>query len=187
MQISSGYLKGRKLEAPKGIRPTQNKVRKAVFDILQQELEGGSFLELFAGSGAVGLEAISNGAKEVVLVEKDRANAKTIESNIKKLDSGKTDFKLNESISIYNMDAFTAIEAFAKEKRKFDIIFLDPPYYKDIAKKSLQRLALYDILSPHGLIIVEHHKKDFLDETFDGLTRFKQKGYGDKILSFYKK
>ena len=163
---------------PKGIRPTQEKVRKAFFDILGN-VEGLSFLELFAGSGAIGFEAVSRRAKEVVFVEKDKRIAKIIQDNLSLL-----------RCSCYRViasDAIRAIKTAAKNKVKFDIVFLDPPYYRELSKKTLQILGAYDILTPNGLIIAQHFKKESLPEAEGDLTLFRQSRYGDTVLSFYKK
>jgi len=163
---------------PKGIRPTQGKVRKAIFDILG-DIEGLSFLELFAGSGAVGFEAVSRGVSELALVEYNRDCVLAISKNIES-------FKL-KACNLYPKEADAAIEAFYKNRRKFDIIFMDPPYYEGLSKKTLQTLSLYDILTPTGLIVAQHFKKDILPEALGELTLFKQKSYGDTVLSFYQK
>ena len=187
MRITSGLFRSRIIKEPKHIRPTQDKVRKGLFDVLRPSMFDSYFLELFAGSGAVGIEAISNGAKEVVLVEKDNRCCRLIEKNLASLGLISKGQKRREGIFILNTDALRAIEFFKKSNKKFDIIFLDPPYYKDIAKKTLQKLSSYDILSPHGLIIAEHNKKDLLGQDTFGLTCFKQKRYGDTLLSFYRR
>lgn len=181
--ITSGLLKGSYIDIAGEIRPTQERIRKAIFDILQQIIKGSSFLELYAGSGAVGIEALSNGAKEVAFVEKDIRCCRAIEKNLSRL--GLT--PKERGISILATETLRSIEIFHKNKKRFDIVFLDPPYYGELAKKTLQKLSAYDILTPHGFTIVEHSKKDCLEETIDNLTCFKQKRYGDTVLSFYKK
>lgn len=163
---------------PKGIRPSQDKVRKALFDILGS-IEGLSFLELFAGSGAVGIEALSQGVKELVLVEKDRECIKIIKDNFALLGEA--------SYSLIDLDSQQALGRLSKEGRKFDIVFMDPPYYQDMAKKTLQTLTACDILTPSGFIFIQHFKKDFLPEKSGGFTLFKQYKYGDTVLSFYQK
>jgi 16S rRNA (guanine(966)-N(2))-methyltransferase RsmD len=178
MRITSGKYKSRKITGPKNIRPTQDKVRKALFDILGY-IEGLSFLELFAGSGAVGLEAISRGIKDLTLVEYNRDCLLALKKNIESL-------KLT-SCSIYPKEADKAIKALYNNARKFDIIFMDPPYYKNLAKKTLQTLVAYDILTPNGFVIVQHFKKENLPEGLGVLTLFKQHKYGDTLLSFYRK
>ena len=163
---------------PKGIRPTQDKVRRALFDILG-DIEGLSFLELFAGSGAVGFEAVSRGVKDLTLVEHNSDCLRAIKKNIASL-------KL-KACSLYPREVEAAIETLQKEQKRFDIIFLDPPYYKDLSKKTLKRLSNCDILSDTGFIIVQHFKKDNLPETLGDLVLFKQARYGDTRLSFYRK
>ena len=178
MRITTGKYKARNIKMPKGIRPTQNKVRKALFDILG-DIEGLSFLELFAGSGAVGLEAISRGVGTLALVEYNRDCLLAMRKNIESLKV--------KACSIYPQEANAAIIALHKESRKFDIIFLDPPYYKDMAKKTLQTLSAYDILAPNGLVVVQHFKKDNLPKTLGVFVLFKQNIYGDSMLTFYRK
>lgn len=163
---------------PKGIRPTQGLVRKALFDILG-DIEGASFLELFAGSGAVGFEALSRGAQDLTLIEYNRDCLLAIRKNIESL-------KL-KACDLYPKEAAEAVKSLAKDRRKFDIIFLDPPYYLDLAKKTLQTLSAYDILAPNGFLVVQHFKKDILPGEIGSLAVFKQAKYGDTVLSFYKK
>jgi 16S rRNA (guanine(966)-N(2))-methyltransferase RsmD len=178
MRITTGQYKGRQLKVPKGIRPTQNKVRKAFFDILG-DIQGLSFLELFAGSGAMGFEAVSRGVSELTLVEYNRDCLMAIKKNIASLKP--------KACSLYPLEAEKAVQALFKEKRNFNIIFLDPPYYKDLAKKALQTLSAYDILAPNGFVIIQHFKKDNLPDALGDLALFKQKAYGDTVLSFYRK
>jgi 16S rRNA (guanine(966)-N(2))-methyltransferase RsmD len=178
MRILTGKLKGRPLKMSKpGLRPTQDKTRKAIFDILGEAVAGAQFLELFAGSGAVGIEALSCGAGMVWFVENDREAISALRDNLSGL-----------GISNYEVipkDVFSVIEQMAGQKRKFDIIFLDPPYYQDLAKKSLLILEACDILSPSGLVIIQHFKKDIIPDKTGSLELFKQKKYGDTFVSFY--
>lgn len=170
---------------PKGIRPSQDKVRKALFDILGN-IEGLSFLELFAGTGAVGIEALSYGAKEVVFVEKDRKCVKAIKENLSVLGFSPA-CRQAGVLRVLGLEVFEAISKLVKEKVKFDIVFLDPPYYQGLAKKTLQTLSDYDILAPNGFIIVQHFKKDILPDAWGDLISFRQARYGDTVLTFYKK
>ena len=179
---------------PKGIRPTQNKVRKALVDILG-DIEGVFFLELFAGSGAVGLEAASQGVKEVVFVENNPVCIKMLKENLSYLPLA--------TYRLLPIDAFKAIERLAKEKEKFDIVFLDPPYYKEkalrfrlgskatesesLTKKTLKMVSTCDIVAPNGLIVVQHFKKNNLPDAVGDLVLFKQARYADTVLSFYRK
>jgi len=178
MRIMGGKYKGRAICMPKGIRPTQNKVRKAIFDILG-DIEGLCFLELFAGSASVGLEALSRGASELTLVEHSRESLLAIKKNIQSLELA--------ACRLYPRDTREAIINLHRDRKKFDIIFLDPPYYQSLAKKTLQTLGAYDILAPNGFVIVQHFKKDNLPEQAADLLKFKQANYGDTSLSFYRK
>jgi 16S rRNA (guanine966-N2)-methyltransferase len=178
MRITTGKYKNKLLRAPGRIRPTQDKVRKAIFDILG-DIKGLSFLELFAGSGAVGFEALSREAGSLTLVENCRECVLAIEKNREMLGL--------EDCSVLSLDWEKAIKLLRDNKKKFDIIFLDPPYYEGAAKKTLQTLGGCDILAPDGLIVVQHFKKDNLPETAGDLALFKQSHYGDTLLSFYRK
>ena len=178
MRITTGKYKGRKLKAPFGIRPTQDKVRKAVFDILG-DIEGLTFLELFAGSGAVGFEALSRGAKGVILVEANPDSISVIKENLAILKP--------ENCILYPSESQKVIENLYKSRKTFDIIFFDPPYRQDLAKKTLQTLEACDILAPDGLIVAQHFKKENLPENLGVLTLIRQYTYGDTLLSLYRK
>ena len=180
---------------PEGIRPTRNMVRKAIFDILGN-IKDLSLLELFAGSGAVGLEAVSRGAKEVVFVENNPQVLKVLTQNLsyilyiahvpRIILEGCLRGRQAKCCTL-PMDAQAAVKRLAQDGRKFDIIFLDPPYYQELLKKTLQTLGAYDILSPAGLIVAQHSKKEILSERLGVLSLLKQSVYGDTLLSFYKK
>lgn len=178
MRVISGKYKGRNIVMPAGIRPTQNKVRKAIFDILG-DIADLSFLELFAGSGAVGFEAASRRVAEITLVEDNRNALKAIKNNIESFDI--------TYCNLYSFDVERAIQLFYKEKRRFDIIFMDPPYYRGVSKKTLQMLGGYDILAPNGLLVVQHFKKDGLPDQCGVLKLIKNSRYGDTLLSIYRK
>ena len=208
MRILTGKFKGRNIKVPENIRPTQNLVRKAIFDVLG-DIEGLSFLELYAGSGAVGLESLSRGARDLTFVEYNRDCALAIEKNIEAL-------KL-KNCRLYQKDAQEAIKAFKRGGRTFDLIFLDPPYHSSpstpnpkgwigvplsaatpnpigwvgvppsAAKKTLQTLDAYDILAPYGLLVIQHFKKDELPEEACRLKLIKESRYGDTLLTIYRK
>lgn len=178
MRIIAGKYKGRVIYTAKLIRPTEEKVRKSLFDILG-DISGVSFLELFAGSGAVGFEALSRGAESLTLSEDNRDAVSAINRNIEALES--------KSCHLYPKDAWETLKMLRREGRKFDIIFLDPPYHRELAKKALQILGAYDILSPDGFIIAQHFRKESLPEEVADLLVFRQVKYGETVLSFYKK
>ena len=166
---------------PAGIRPTQNVLREAIFDLLGHDFSGLSFLELFAGSGAVSLEAISRGAKEAVMVEHNDLNAKTIRENCELLG-----IDLGGDFSLIHADAFKTVKLFSDEKKSFDIVFFDPPYAQKLAKKTLKLLSLRDILHAQSLVCVQMESSEKLEisESFAVLT---QRRYGSSYLTVLQK
>jgi len=177
MRITSGIFKSRIVKAPAGIRPTLDNVRKAIFDILGGAVEGAEALDLFAGSGAIGLEALSRGAASCTFVDNSRASVKAIKENIEGLKPGRTE--------VICVDSSAAIQGLVRDSAKFDIIFMDPPYYKEIAKKTLSLLGDCDILSETGVAVLEHSKHDLLPDSSGGLKLFRTARYGDTLVSFY--
>ncbi len=178
MHIISGKFKGRIIEMPKGIRPSSDKVRESLFEILKNRIEGSKFLDLYCGSGAIGIEALSRGAKSVSFVDNSYNSIKILKKNLSALDI------LGQSIiSIYQKDVLNAVKLF---KEGFDIIFIDPPYYKEIAKNTLMAISNYDILARNTLIVVETYKKDILPEEVGILKKFRASIYGDTKLEFFK-
>lgn len=191
MRIIAGIYKGRILNSPRGakIRLTSQKVKQALFSILGEGISGASFLELFAGSGSVGIEAKSRGAKQVYLVENNRACIRAIEENLSKL-------KIQEGqIRLLSVDVERAIKLLERKKQRFDFVFLDPPYYEDQPrpytegrgklKNSLINLSRYDILNAQSVVIAEHAKSDVLPHLLVRLRLMFSKQYGDTTLSFY--
>jgi len=162
---------------PEGIRPTQNVLRAAIFDLLGHDFSGLSFLELFAGSGAVSLEAISRGADTVVMVEHNDLNAKTIRENCELLD-----IQLGGNFSLVHGDAFATVKSLSEEGKRFDIVFFDPPYPEKLAKKTLKLLTSRDILHPQSLVCVQYEASENLEipEDFSVLT---QRKYGASYLT----
>jgi 16S rRNA (guanine(966)-N(2))-methyltransferase RsmD len=153
MQILNGIIKGRKIESPRKARLVQSRVKKAVFDILRGELAGKRVLDLFAGSGALGLECLSRGAEHALFVEESAEALAVINKNLVSLG-------LSGKAGVFAGDAFAAIKEFSIEKMKFDLIFADPPYHQVILRKSLQCIMEYDILAPSGFVIGFSFSKD---------------------------
>ncbi len=170
---------------PVTIRPTQNIVRKAVFDFLGQDMTGLTFLDLFSGSGAMGLEAISRGAQKAVFVEKDHLCAKVIEENITLLKIGPYE-NYQYPYEVIQADSFGTIREMERQKRQFDIIYIDPPYEKELGKKALKLLDTYGIVHPNSWVMIEHQKREILPESVGRFSLFREKKYGNKIISIYK-
>lgn len=177
------------------IRPTSQKVKEALFCILGQAIPGSSFLELFAGSGSIGIEAKSRGAQRVFFVENNRICIKTIEANLKHLKiaykfglkSRPAPNQKEASVRLLTLPAAKAIKILNQEGEKFDFVFLDPPYRQDSLKNSLINICLYDILKPHSYVIAEHSQSQVLSQHLLKLRLMFTRRYGDTALSFYQR
>lgn len=180
MRVIAGELGGRKLVSPKGLstRPTSDRVKEALFNILGSIVLNKEVLDLFAGSGALGIEALSRGAARSTFVDKSVDSIKVINQNIET-------FGLKEVCEVYNLEALGALKTFASKKMDFDLIFIDPPYSQGLISPVLNLIGNYNLIRKEGVIIVEHSKKDLLDEEYGNIERFKDRQYGDTMLSFY--
>lgn len=148
MRIISGTAGGRKLITPEGmdVRPTTDNVKESVFNIIQFEIEGRRVLDLFAGSGQLGIECISRGAEHVTFVDNDRKSVDAVKKNLK---------TCGMSADVFLTDAVS----FLKDCPKYDIIFIDPPYDSDLYEKVLENIYLFDILNVGGIIVCESRKE----------------------------
>lgn len=180
MRIIGGELKGRKIDYIKtqDVRPTKDKVRQALFNIVAPNIGGAKVLDLYSGSGAYAIEAISRGALSAVCVEDNFKCFSMIKENVSAL-------KLEEKIKVIKKDVLRVFKALEHNNLIFDIIILDPPYYEDLPKKTLLKLIQYDILSRNNIIICEHHRQDILPDSFNGIKLLTRKAYGNTVLSFY--
>lgn len=189
MRIISGLFKSRFIKPPRldGIRITKDSAKEALFNIIAGHIRGATFLDLFSGSGNVGIEALSRGAGYVVFVEKEIICLRAIRDNLALLGLLGSD-----RIEVVAQDAFKTVKMMARAGKMFDIIFADPPYYGNLAKKILIKLLEYDILTPNSFIIIEHHKSDKLADVIESTSKaqlkiFRRQLYGDTAFSFYKK
>jgi len=179
-RIIGGAGKGRRLESPKGLatRPTGSRVRQTLFDILAPWLPGARFLDLFAGSGGVGFEALSRGAAKVVLVEHSAAAVAVLKRNAARLTA--------TAAEIYRQDALVALAAFAEAGRRFDIIYVDPPYEGRLYETAIEEVSRTGLLEPEGRLIAEHFHKRALPETIGAFVQFRAVRVGDHRLSFFR-
>ena len=181
MKITSGKYKYRKLEVPRGIRPTTEKVREAVFSMIQPWLPDAAVLDLFAGSGAMGLEALSRGARKCWFCEANRANQKILAANIAHCDAG------SEAV-IIGRDYRAAIGDIAgsSDDVKLDVVIMDPPYgetsYYETAMLMLQENGLLD---EGSILVAEHLYDNKLSDTYGSLRRFREKRYGSIGVDVY--
>lgn len=177
MRIISGTARGRKLYAPKShnIRPALDKVKAAIFNILFN-VEGLTVLDLFAGTGAIGLEAISRGAAHATFVDASHEAVTIIRKNI-----GLCGF--NDHAKIFPTKVDVAIDYFTRHGKKFDLVFIDPPYLKNLVNPTLQKIADANILAPNGRIIVECHPKEPIED-ISGLALTDSRKYGQTCIDF---
>lgn len=183
MRVIAGEYRGRRLPSVKGanIRYTADSVKKSLFSILRDAVPGARFLDLYAGSGNVGIEAISRGADSVAFVDNNRACARTISANLELCGISPEPPR----IVLLNMGMSRAMEYFRRHNIQFDIIFLDPPYRRGLVGKSLKEICDCGILSADGEIIAEHDVREDAPERMGMLEMTRQKRYGTTILSFY--
>ena len=182
MKILTGYLKGRTLifEPDAALRPTADKVRKAVFDVLQGFAAGKRVLDLYSGTGAMGFEALSQKASFVLFVEKDHPKIRRIEAALKR-------WHLEDSAEVLCMDALQAVERLKLSGESFDLIFLDPPYGEGLAIETVREVAKANILSEGGLVFVEAGKREDLPEELFGLKNVRDKKYGQTRMVIYRR
>ena len=178
MRVIAGNARGRKLTAPAGehTRPTADRIKESIFNIIQFDIEGRVVLDLFAGSGQMGLEALSRGAASCIFVDNDRDACRAIAGNLSavSLTGGK----------VVQMD----YKAFLKStKERFDLIFLDPPYSELHIPKSLAVIEKFDILSKGGIIICESEKDCSLPDSVGGLQKGKEYFYGITKITLFRR
>jgi len=182
LRVISGKAKGIKLKALKGMdtRPTSDKVKGSIFNILAPYVEDSKVLDLFSGTGNLGIEAVSRGASYAHLIEKNRKCHDIIMENVNKT-------KLKDRIKLIITDALSALKSFSRRDEKFDLIFMDPPYLKGFILPCLEAINELDLLNIDGIIVVEHDIKDTIPDTVGNIVRFKEKKYGTTMVSFYSK
>ena len=182
VRITGGHFRGRILVTPKAIRATEGKVRQALFNILGDAVDGARVLDGFAGSGALGFEALSRGAGFVAFIEADTEAALSIRDNLARLGvEGERD-----RWRLLHLDIERGMRQLASAETPFDLIFLDPPYRSDEGKKALNAVVECAILADAGLLIIEHHQRTVLPASHGPLGAWKRHRYGDTVLSFYR-
>jgi 16S rRNA (guanine966-N2)-methyltransferase len=181
MRIIGGDARGRTIYSPKQsqMRPTSDGIKESLFNILH-EPSGKSFVDLFAGCGSVGLEALSRGAAKVVFVEKNAVMVNAIKRNLRDLDLG-------GEHEILAMEAAKALRKLQKRDESFDIIFADPPYERGFVREIFRSLGGGNFLSEDGLLIIQHSLREEVDEQHTGdFILTDRRRYGDTHLSFFK-
>ena len=181
MRVISGTLKGRIIKGYNvlGTRPTMDRVKESIFGTIQNYVKDSVCLDLFAGSGNLGIEALSNGSKYCYFVDNNKEILKVLKDNI-------NTFNLNDKCNISLLDYNKALEYFKDKELKFDLIFIDPPYLKNLIPEAMEIIDEKSMLDPDGLIVT---KIDTSEEIFQGTRRIKltrTKVYGNTTVCLYK-
>ena len=183
MRIIAGLYRGRRLKSLPGrhLRPTSDRLRETLFNVLQNEVPGSVFIDCYAGSGAVGLEALSRGASEVYLIESDETAIQLIQNNLNVLGGSR-------AVRTERGPVHRALHQLEKKGVRAHICFLDPPYAAlQEAARNLEWLSNSSLLLPQGIIILEHARKTPAPEQFGSLKRARLLEQGSSALSFYRK
>ena len=182
MRIISGTYRGLRLRTLKGenLRPTTDQLRETLFDVLGPSVEGSTFLDAYAGTGAVGMEAISRGARDVVFIEHHRAAYQLIRENLAALE-------IDSGFALMTCAVLTGLERLEREGEQFDVVFLDPPY-EEIREyhHTMRQLARGLLLLPTSVVVAEHSRHVQLVEDYLALHRTRLLRHGDAQLAFYR-
>lgn len=180
MRVTAGKYKNKQVKTVKSndVRPTLSKIRESIFNIIQNKVENSSMLDLFAGSGIMGIEAVSRGVNSVTYIEKNPRTARILKENLREFDF---------EYKVFIADALKAVDKLAG--KKFDIIFVDPPYAAGLLPEVLDKISKNDILSDDGVLIIECGSDYKVDEIIEKTSFIisKQKKYGDTAISIIKK
>lgn len=182
MRIISGLAKGRKLMSPNGYditRPTLDRVKEAMFNIIQGKVYGSKVLDLFAGTGSLGLEAASRGAEKCYLVDKNSDTFHFLNENVKSL-------KFSDTCKTINKDSYEVLQEFSRKDLTFDIIFIDPPYKKGMIPPAIEAIESKNLLQKDGIIVT---KVDTSEQIYQGNTNIvltDHRKYGKTTVCFYK-
>ena len=181
MRIIAGECKGRQIKPVPGTstRPTTDKVRESIYNIIGPFFEGGLALDLYGGSGALGIEALSRGIEKCVFVDRESKAIETIKWNLEQT-------KFTESAEVFRNDSKRALKALQKREVQFSLVLLDPPYHKEQILHDLEKLTAYHLLADQATIVVEHKKEVKLPESYAGLQMIREETYSGKTtISIY--
>jgi 16S rRNA (guanine966-N2)-methyltransferase len=180
LRVIAGKAKGRKLQAPPGLgtRPITDMIKEALFNILQPQVVGSDFLDLYAGSGSVGIEALSRGAASAVFVDNSFSATKIIHDNLD---------KCGLQGEVYRRDVFDFLVSMVRQKRTFDIIYADPPFTNEVLfERTLCSLDKHDLLNSGGMIIIRVPRNTELPAQLNGIEKHRKNIYGESALYFYR-
>ena len=180
MRIIAGTYKGRRLRTLAGsmTRPTSDRLRETLFNILAPWIDGSRFLDICAGSGAVGIEALSRGASEVTFIEHSRDACAVIEGNLNALGAA-------GCATIQRRGVTAALKSLEQSSRQFDIAFFDPPYSSEIYRHVMNQLGSGNLIAPGGVVVVEHRVKIHTEPVYGRLHKFRELKQGESALGFF--
>jgi len=181
MRVIGGNARGRQLKVPKGqaLRPTAGRVKESLFDILPHNLSGAKVLDLFAGTGNLTIEALSRGAAQAVLVDSSAQSGKAIRENLHSLN-------LTNRAKLLAMPVTRALRLLARQRETFDLIFLDPPYERQLIEPALRIIDKEMLLRESGVLIAEHSVREPITLHLLRLNLSDQRRYGSTALSFFR-
>ncbi|NLP18388.1 MAG: 16S rRNA (guanine(966)-N(2))-methyltransferase RsmD [Firmicutes bacterium] len=180
MRVIAGAARGHVLKRPRGnkIRPTSDRIKEALFNIIAPIIKGATVLDLFAGIGSLGIESLSRGAAKAVFVDRNRDSIKLIHHNLALTG-------LSSNAEVYSLDVDRSLGVLKHKGLSFNLVFLDPPYQKGLITHTLEGLAKSELLLPAGLVVVEHSRREELPAKIQSLQLWRQRHYGDTVVSFY--
>ncbi|MGL5416633.1 MAG: 16S rRNA (guanine(966)-N(2))-methyltransferase RsmD [Clostridium sp.] len=181
MRIIAGKARGRKLLSPATYetRPTLDRVKEAMFSIVQGYIPNALVIDVFAGTGSLGLEAASRGAKEVHLIDKSSQTYPILRKNVENL-------KFEDVCFTYNSDSYVVLKTLAKKNKKFDLMFIDPPYCKEMIPEALKIVYENGLLKDDGIIVTKIDSMEDIYEGYEKLKLVRSKRYGNTTVCFYK-
>ena len=180
MRVVSGKVRGLQLKTIESdsTRPTKDMVKEALFSIMMSKIPGSTFLDLFAGSGAIGIEALSRGAEKAYFSDNNIECIKVIKNNLAKA-------KMLDDSFVFCGDYLKMIDEI--KDIKFDVIFIDPPYNRGLGIKAIERISSYNLLKTDGILVFETDEVEIIPDTIGMYERFNYKKYGRNVLNFYKR
>ena len=181
MRIVAGTHRGRPLLGPKGpgLRPTADRVRESLFNLLGQFFEGGEVLDLYAGTGALAFEALSRGMSRAVLVDPGAESGRLVAGNARALG-------MEDRIELLRMPVVRAVPRLAAEGRRFALVLADPPYAEEVAAVVAKAVGEGGLLADGGTLVVEHGRREVPPDTVAGLQRTESRRFGDTMVSLYR-
>jgi 16S rRNA (guanine(966)-N(2))-methyltransferase RsmD len=180
VRVIGGKAKGLRLSVPRGrsVRPTADKVKEALFNIISSELESTIVLDLYAGSGALGIEALSRGALHCTFIEKNPPTVSVLKENIRRV-------HCEAQCVVLNIPVEKALPLLKTQGASFHLIMMDPPYEKSLVAVAVEMVGLTGLLKPEGWLVAEHNIREKLESAHSGLELVKMKKYGETCLSFF--